>query len=101
MTFRAVQGLKAGRWSANAELGRRTWYVHTTTEIVVVGADTDRERYAVAAARLCDHAVSRDGRTRPPAPARLASLMDRNHPEHRRTVDWDDETESAETVQEE
>ncbi|CAM3906246.1 RNaseH domain-containing protein [Kibdelosporangium persicum] len=90
-------GLDIGRWSADAETGRHTWYAHTSTEIVVVGANSDPLRYAVAAARLCDHAVSWDGRTSYPAPVHLAALMDRNHPEYRRTVDWDDETEYEET----
>ncbi|WP_018687002.1 RNaseH domain-containing protein [Actinokineospora enzanensis] len=80
-------GAEHGRWSASPGLNRSTWYVHTNTEIVVVGADGDPLRYAVAAARLCDHAVSWDGRTRYPAPVHLAALMDRDHPEYRRTVD--------------
>lgn len=84
-------GRDVGRWSASAELGRNTWYAHTATEIVVVGADSDPVRYAVAAARLCDHSVSWDGRTSYPVPVHLARLMDRNHPEYRRTVDADDE----------
>ncbi|MEU3644702.1 RNaseH domain-containing protein [Lentzea sp. NPDC034063] len=88
-------GFKAGRWSGSAELGRHTWYAHTTTEIVVVGADTDPVRYAVAAARLCDHAVSWDGRTSYPVPVHLASLMDRDHPEYRRTIDAEGEAETA------
>ncbi|MCP2170080.1 RNaseH domain-containing protein [Goodfellowiella coeruleoviolacea] len=92
-------GLDFGRWSADAKTGRHTWYAHTSTEIVVVGADSDPQRYAVAAARLCDHAVSWDGRTSYPAPVHLAALMDRNHPEYRRTVDWDDETEYEETAE--
>lgn len=91
-------GFEAGRWSASAELGRHTWYAHTATEIMVVGADSDPVRYAVAAARLCDHAVSWDGRTSYPVPVHLARLMDRNHPEYRRTVDADDDTESAESA---
>lgn len=91
-------GLEAGRWSASAELGRHTWYAHTATEIMVVGADSDPVRYAVAAARLCDHAVSWDGRTSYPVPVHLARLMDRNHPEYRRTVDADDDTESTESA---
>jgi hypothetical protein len=92
-------GLDSGRWSADAETGRHTWYAHTTTEIVVVGADSDPQRHAVAAARLCDHAVSWDGRTSYPVPVHLAALMDRNHPEYRRTVDWDDETDYEETAE--
>lgn len=91
-------GEKAGRWSAGAKLGRYTWYAHTATEIVVVGADSDPARYAVAAARLCDHAVSWDGRTSYPVPVHLARLMDLNHPQYRRTVDADDDTESAESA---
>jgi hypothetical protein len=91
-------GLDVGRWSAGAELGRHTWYTHTATEIVVVGADSDPVRYAVAAARLCDHSVSWDGRTAYPVPVHLARLMDRNHPQYRRTIDADDDTENAESA---
>lgn len=86
-------GLNSGRWSADTETGRHTWYAHTSTEIVVVGADSEPQRYAVTAARLCEHAVSWDGRTRYPAPVHLAALMDRNHPEYRRTIDWNEESE--------
>lgn len=92
-------GLDTGRWSADAKTGRHTWYAHTSTEILVVGADSDPQRYAVATARLCDHAVSWDGRTSYPAPVHLAALMDRNHPEYRRTVDRDEETEHEETAE--
>lgn len=91
-------GLDSGRWSTDAETGKHTWYAHTSTEIVVVGSDSDPQRYAVAAARLCDHAVSWDGRTSYPAPVHLAALMDRNHPEYRRTVDWTDETQDEEVT---
>jgi hypothetical protein len=91
-------GLDSGRWSTDAETGKHTWYAHTSTEIVVVGSDSDPQRYAVAAARLCDHAVSWDGRTSYPAPVHLAALMDRNHPEYRRTVNWDDGTQDGEAT---
>ncbi|OLF10132.1 hypothetical protein BLA60_16930 [Actinophytocola xinjiangensis] len=90
-------GAQHSRWSADTQTGRHTWYAHTTTEILVIGAETDPERHAVAAARLCHHAVSWDGRTRYPAPVHLAALMDRDHPQYRRTVDWDDETDYEES----
>lgn len=92
-------GLDNGRWSSDAATGRHTWYAHTTTEIVVVGADSDPLRHAVAAARLCDHAVSWDGRTSYPAPVHLAALMDRDHPQYRRTVDWEDDAQLGEDAE--
>ena len=81
------------RWTADNQAGQHTWYAHTTTEIVVVGADDDPIRYAIAAARLCDHAVSWDGRTRYPTPVHLAAKMDRDHPDYRRTIEPDEEVE--------
>ncbi|GLW90624.1 RNaseH domain-containing protein [Actinokineospora globicatena] len=91
-------GEKHSRWSADALSGKNTWYAHTSTEILVVGAETDPERHAIAAARLCHHAVSWDGRTSYPAPVHLAALMDRDHPQYRRTVDWDDEADYEENT---
>ncbi|MEV5413172.1 RNaseH domain-containing protein [Thermopolyspora sp. NPDC052614] len=81
------------RWTADNEAGQHTWYAHTATEIVVVGADDDPIRYAVAAARLCDHAIAWDGRTQYPAPLHLAAQMDKDHPDYRRTIDPDEEIE--------
>ncbi|MCP2280814.1 RNaseH domain-containing protein [Nocardia amikacinitolerans] len=86
-------GEHSTRWTADNEAGQHTWYAHTATEIVVVGADTDPIRYAIAAARLCDHAVSWDGRTSYPAPIHLAAKMDKDHPDYRRTIDPDDEVD--------
>ncbi len=76
-----------------AVAGQHTWYGMTTTEVVVIYADEEPIRYAIAAARLCDHAVSWDGRTRYPAPVHLAYKMDKDHPDYRRTIDPDDEIE--------
>ncbi|HEX5117825.1 MAG TPA: RNaseH domain-containing protein [Pseudonocardiaceae bacterium] len=86
-------GEASTRWTAYNEAGQHTWYAHTATEILVVGADSDPIRYAIAAARLCDHAVSWDGRTSYPAPIHLAAKMDKDHPDYRRTVDPDEEVE--------
>jgi len=86
-------GEDSTRWTADNEAGQHTWYAHTATEIVVIGADNDPIRYAIAAARLCDHAVSWDGRTRYPAPVHLAAKMDKDHPDYRRTIDADEEVE--------
>jgi hypothetical protein len=86
-------GEDSTRWTADNEAGQHTWHAHTTTEIVVIGADNDPIRYAIAAARLCDHAVSWDGRTSYPAPVHLAAKMDKDHPGYRRTVDPDEEVD--------
>jgi hypothetical protein len=86
-------GKDSSRWTADNDAGQHTWYGMTTTEIVVIYADDEPIRYAIAAARLCDHAVSWDGRTRYPAPVHLAYKMDKDHPDYRRTVDPDEEIE--------
>ena len=79
------------RWSAAPEEQPATWYAHTSTEFLVRGAADTAYQFGVAAARLCDHAISWDGRTKYPAPLHLAMQMDRDHPEYRRTVDLDEE----------
>ena len=84
------------RWTADVEAGSRTWYAHTTTEIVVLGCDRDPIRYAIAAARLCDHAISWDGRTQYPAPVHMAIQMDKDHPDYRRTIDIEEEIDLSE-----
>lgn len=89
-------GENTSRWTADVEAGSHTWYAHTSTEIVVLGCKTDPIRYAIAAARLCDHAVSWDGRTQYPAPVHLAIKMDEDHPDYRRTVESEEERDLAE-----
>ncbi|MEU6025328.1 RNaseH domain-containing protein [Micromonospora sp. NPDC047134] len=86
-------GESSSRWTADVEAGSHTWYAHTSTEIVVLGCDENPIRYAIAAARLCDHAVSWDGRTQYPAPVHLAIKMDKDHPDYRRTIDLEEERE--------
>lgn len=49
--------------------------------------------YGLAAARLCDHALHWNYRTRYPAPIHLGIQMDKDHWEYRRTVDTDSEAE--------
>jgi RNaseH domain of pPIWI_RE/pPIWI_RE module N-terminal domain len=80
-------GSVQSRWQAGPELQRANWYCHTGTEILVLGADEDLASYAVATARLCDHTIAWDSRTRFPVPLHLARQMDADHPEYRRTVD--------------
>lgn len=85
-------GSSHSRWTADAAEQPLTWYTHTCTEFLVRGAAQGQaRRYGIAAARLCDHAISWDGRTSYPAPLHLARQMDRDHPEYRRTIDLDDE----------
>ena len=94
-------GENLARWDATAEAGQQSWYSHTTTEIVVLGcaAEDDPTNYAVATARLCDHAVSWDGRTSYPAPIHLAMAMDRDHPEYRRTIEPEESIELDDLAQ--
>lgn len=94
-------GEKSSRWTADVEAGSHTWYAHISTEIVVLGCESDPIRYAIAAARLCDHAVSRDGRTQYPAPVHLAIKMDKDHPDYRRTIEIDEEIDLSDLNSEE
>ncbi|MCW2934249.1 MAG: hypothetical protein JWM19_5211 [Actinomycetia bacterium] len=84
-------GSQYSRWSAAPGEQPQTWYAHTSTEILVRSRPETALQYGIAAARLCDHAISWDGRTRYPAPLHLAMQMDRDHPEYRRTIDLDEE----------
>ena len=85
-------GSDHSRWTATPAEQPLTWYAHTSTEFLVRGAAEEQaQRYGIAAARLCDHAISWDGRTSYPAPLHLARQMDRDHPEYRRTIDLDEE----------
>jgi hypothetical protein len=79
-------GAQHSRWTATQDEQPLNWYQHTATEILVCGATEGPRKYGVVAARLCDHAISWDGRTQYPAPLHLAMQMDRDHPEYRRTV---------------
>jgi RNaseH domain of pPIWI_RE len=83
-------GSDISRWHASPEQQQANWYAHTSTEILVVGAPDDSLTYAIAAARLCDHTVAWDSRTRYPVPLHGAHQMDKDHPEYRRTIDYDD-----------
>lgn len=84
-------GSGTSRWHPSPEQQQANWYAHTSTEILVVGATDDESlTYAIAAARLCDHTVAWDGRTRYPVPLHGAHQMDKDHPEYRRTIDYDD-----------
>jgi hypothetical protein len=83
------------RWQAQPEEMSRTWHAHTATEIFVLEGTEDPLRFAVAAARLCDHPIAWDGRTRFPAPLHLAAQMDRDHPEYRQSVDMGEDLEDV------
>jgi hypothetical protein len=83
-------GSDISRWHANPQQQQANWYAHTSTEILVIGTTDDSLTYAIAAARLCDHTVAWDSRTRYPVPLHGAHQMDKDHPEYRRTIDYDD-----------
>ncbi|MFJ6825487.1 RNaseH domain-containing protein [Streptomyces niveus] len=88
----AKSGRTQGRWSCDdKEQQAETWHNLTGTEIAVIqrpdGADA--LPYALTAARLCNHALAWEHRTRHPLPIHAAIQMDKNHPEYRRTIDWE------------
>jgi RNaseH domain of pPIWI_RE len=83
-------GSDISRWHANPQQQQANWYAHTSTEILVIGTTDDSLTYAIAAARLCDHTVAWDSRTRYPVPLHGAHQMDKDHPEYRRTIDYDE-----------
>jgi RNase H domain-containing protein len=79
-----------GELQADPEQQQADWYAHTATEILVVGTTADTQlSYAVAAARLCDHTIAWDSRTRYPVPLHGAYQMDKDHPEYCRTIEHD------------
>lgn len=88
----AKSGRTQGRWSCHdKEQQAETWYNLTATEIAVI-QHPDGETalpYALTAARLCNHALAFEHRTRHPLPVHAAIQMDKNHPEYRRTIDWE------------
>jgi RNaseH domain of pPIWI_RE/pPIWI_RE module N-terminal domain len=85
-------GSAHSRWAAAPDEQPLTWYAHTCTEFLIRGtAPEQARRYGIAAARLCDHAISWNGRTNYPAPLHLARQMDHDHPEYRRTIDLDED----------
>lgn len=90
-------GIEISRWQASTDQQEATWYAHTATEILVVGSTSDVINYAVAAARLCDHTIAWDSRTRYPVPLHAAHQMDRGHPEYRRTIYLEDDTDPEPT----
>ncbi|MGK4586043.1 RNaseH domain-containing protein [Kitasatospora sp. HPMI-4] len=92
----ARAGEKYTRWaSTSAAEQAETWYSHTATEISVLHLPDGHAplTYGLAAARLCDHALHWNHRTRYPAPIHLGIQMDKDHWEYRRTVDADPEAE--------
>ncbi len=88
----AKPGHTQGRWLCDdQEQQAETWHNLTATEITVIQCpdEDDALPYALTAARLCNHALTWERRTRHPLPIDAAIQMDKNHPEYRRTVDWD------------
>jgi hypothetical protein len=90
-------GSDISRSQASSDQQEANWYAHTATEILVVGAAADPINYAIAAARLCDHTIGWDSRTRYPVPLHGAHQMDKDHPEYRRTIDLDDDGQQNES----
>lgn len=88
----AKSGRIQGRWACDdKEQQAETWYNLTATEIAVITRPDGED--ALACARLCNHALAWEHRTRHPLPVHAAIQMDKNHPEYRRTIDW--ETDDA------
>ncbi|WP_369368747.1 RNaseH domain-containing protein [Streptomyces sp. CG4] len=88
----AKSGRTRGRWACDdKEAQAETWYNLTATEIAVI-QHSDGEGalpYALTTAPLCNHALGWEHRTRHPLPVHAAIQMDEDHPECRRTADWD------------
>lgn len=92
----AKLGRKNSRWTAASGADQaENWHCLTSTEIAVITHPDGEEPlpYAVTAARLCTHALAWTGRTQHPLPVHAAIQMDKNHPDHRRTIDHDTENE--------
>ncbi|MFE2971702.1 RNaseH domain-containing protein [Streptomyces sp. NPDC059340] len=88
----AKSGREQGRWTCDdKEQQAETWYNHTATEIAVIQRPDGEDAlpYALTTARLCNHALAWEHRTRHPLPIHAAIQMDKNHPEYRRTIDWE------------
>ncbi|MFJ9752621.1 RNaseH domain-containing protein [Streptomyces chartreusis] len=96
-TFSAKLGRTHSRWSCSGEEQAENWHSLTATEIAVISHPEGEETlpYALTAARLCTHALAWSNRTRHPLPIHAAIQMDRNHPEYRRTIDWDNEDDAT------
>ncbi|MGG2463811.1 RNaseH domain-containing protein [Streptomyces sp. RGM 3693] len=85
----ARAGEHYGRWASDdPEEQAEDWYAHTLTEFHIPYHTTGDNpyRYALAAARLCDNALSYDHRTDYPLPIHLAIQMDKDHPNYRRML---------------
>ncbi|WP_237533725.1 RNaseH domain-containing protein [Streptomyces sp. SID685] len=88
----APPGRTQGRWACDdKEQQAETWYNLTATEIAVIHHPDNAKAlpYALTTARLCNHALAWEHRTRHPLPIHAAIQMDKNHPEYRRTIDWE------------
>ncbi|MEW2084949.1 RNaseH domain-containing protein [Streptomyces sp. NPDC005283] len=94
----AKSGRTQGRWACDdKEQQAETWFNLTATEIAVIHHPDNAKAlpYALTAARLCNHALAWEHRTRHPLPIHAAIQMDKNHPEYRRTIDWDSDDASG------
>ncbi|WKX74050.1 RNaseH domain-containing protein [Streptomyces sp. XD-27] len=88
----AQPGGEHGRWlCTDNEEQAETWYNLTATEIAIIHHPDGEDvlPYALTTARLCNHALAWEHRTRHPLPIHAAIQMDKNHPEYRRTIDWE------------
>lgn len=84
---RGDRGARHTRWTLPADLGSELtvpWHAYTGKEILVVRAGSwPSAQLAALTARLCEQAVSWDGRTTVPVPLHLAMAADRDHPDYR------------------
>ncbi|GAX58238.1 RNaseH domain-containing protein [Streptomyces olivochromogenes] len=86
----AKSGREQGRWTCDdKEQQARTWYNPTEIAVIQRPDGEDALPYALTTARLCNHALAWEHRTRHPLPIHAAIQMDKNHPEYRRTIDWE------------
>ncbi|MFI1502569.1 RNaseH domain-containing protein [Streptomyces platensis] len=95
-TFYAKSGFEYGRWHCdNPEEQAETWYNLNATEIAVLHhpAQHSPSMYALTAAKLCNHPLAWSHRTQHPLPIHAAIQMDKDHPDYRRTIDWNADEE--------
>ena len=97
-TFYAKAGRTKSRWSPqNGEEQAETWYSLNATEITILHhpEHEDPGTYAMTAARLCNHALAWEHRTQHPLPIHAAIQMDKDHPDYRRSIDWEEDEENS------
>ncbi|MFJ4672520.1 RNaseH domain-containing protein [Kitasatospora purpeofusca] len=93
-TYFAKAGRDRSRWAPqNGEEQAETWYSLNATEITVLHCPDhhDPATYAITTTRLCNYPLAGEHRTQLPLPIHAAVQMDKDHPDYRRSIDWETE----------